>query len=166
VCSSRIVRGCSPTRSVAADAHEAEASSWQTRTIWMAVGLALYALASLTFHRIELLAPEDAYQTAQLAVSKVLVFAVLSFVLYLCARNFLSHKHNAIIDRHRQNALMTYTALVDAAGDTPNREVILVQAAACIFSPQGTGYTRDSAPNPPSAQSVIEFMSRPLKSGE
>jgi hypothetical protein len=81
-------------------------------------------------------------------------------MLYLCAKNFISHKHNAIINRHRQNALLTYTALVEAAGDTPNREVILVQAAACIFSPQGTGYTSESIPPPPGAQSVIEFFTR------
>ena len=60
---------------------------------------------------------------------------------------------------------MTYKALVEAAGNTPNREVILVQAAACIFSPQGTGYTHDDLPHPPGAQSVVEFLTKPLKGG-
>lgn len=149
----------------AADQHESEAKRWQWTTVWIAVGLALYALLSTTFHKIPWLAPEDTYQAVQLAVSKVLVFAVISYVLYLAGRNFISHTHNTIINRHRQNALMTYKALVEAAGNTPNREVVLVQAAACIFSPQGTGYTHDNLPHPPGAQSVVEFLTKPLKGG-
>lgn len=149
-----------------AEHHENESATWQDRTIYVAIGLGLYAFLTLFFHRIPWLKPADGYQAIQLAVSKVLVFAVISYMLYLCARNMLSHKHNAIVDRHRQNALMTYKAIVEAAGDTPNREVILVQAAACIFSPQGTGYSHESAPQPPGAHSVVEFMTKPLKGGE
>lgn len=146
--------------------HDKQAGVWQNRTLWVATGLAIYAFATVTLHKIPWLAPRDTYDAIQLGISKILVFAVVSYVLYLCARNFLSHKHNAVVDRHRQNALMTYKAIVDAAGDTPNREVILVQAAACIFAPQGTGYTADTTPAPPGAQSVVEFATRPLKGGE
>jgi hypothetical protein len=146
-----------------ADKHDEEATKWQKRTIWVSVGLTLYALTTLFFHNFAWLKPADTYQAVHIAVSKVLVFAVISYMLYLFARIFLSHKHNSIIDRHRQNALMTYKALVEAAKDTPNKEIILVQAAACIFSPQGTGYTSDSMPQPPGAHSVVEFLSKPLK---
>jgi len=149
----------------AADQHEAEATRWQWRTVVVAIGLALYALLSITFHKIPWLMPGDSYQSVQLAVSKVLVFTVISYLLYLAGRIFISHKHNAIINRHRQNALLTYTALVDAAGNTPNREVILVQAAACIFSPQGTGYTHENLPQSPGVQSVVEFLTKPMKGG-
>ena len=131
----------------------------------VSVGLGAFSLASLYLHKLPWLEPSSAYDTLQIGVSKVLIFAVISYMLYLCARNFMSHKHNAIVDRHRQNALMTYKALVDAAGDTPNREVILVQAAACIFGPQGTGYTHDTIPPPPGAQSVVEFLSKPVRTG-
>ncbi len=149
-----------------ADQHDKEADKWRDRTVWIAVGLALYSAATIFLHKIPILVPANNYDMVQLAVSKILVFTVISFVLYLSARNFLSHKHNAIVDRHRQNALMTYRALVEAAGDTPNREVILVQAAACIFGAQGTGYTHDSTPQPPGAKSVIEFMTQPLRGGD
>jgi len=148
-----------------AENHEKEASRWQKYTICVAIGLGVYSLASLFIHKVPGLDPTSTYQAVQIGVSKVLVFTVISYMLYLCARVFLSHKHNAIVDRHRQNALMTYKALVDAAGDTPNREVILVQAGACIFSPQATGYSHESVPPPPGAHSVVEFLSKPLKSG-
>ena len=138
--------------------HADEATKWQKRTIWVGVVLAFYALGTLFLHKWPFLKPETVYETAQLAVSKMLVFAVISYMLYLCAKNFLSHKHNAIVNKHRQNALLTYTALVEAAGNTPNREVILNHAAACIFSPQSTGYVGDSGPLAPSAKSVVELF--------
>ncbi len=145
-----------------ASKHEEQTNKWRKYTIRMAIGLGIYAFLSLFLHHVPGLDPENTYQTIQVAVSKILMFTVISYMLYLCARNFMSHKHNAIVDRHRQNALMTYTALVDAAGDTPNKEVILVQAAACIFAPQHTGYGGDSIPQQPGAKSVVEFLSKPL----
>ena len=65
-------------------------------------------------------------------------------MLFLCARNFLSHKHNAIVNKHRQNALLTFNALVDAAKSEDRRDVVLTYAASCIFSPQDTGYAKSS----------------------
>ena len=146
-----------------ADEHEEQALKWKRATIWLSIGLGIYALLSMLIHKVAWLDPINSYQAAQLAISKVLIFGVISFMMYLCAKIFISHKHNAIINRHRQNALLTYRSLIEAAGDTPNKEVILVQAAACIFGPQGTGYTSDSIPPPPGAQSVVEFLSRQVK---
>jgi hypothetical protein len=86
-------------------------------------------------------------------------------MLFLSARNFLNHKHNAIVNRHRQNALMTHRALIEAAGDHGIREAIMVQAAGCIFSPQNTGYTGGgSSGENPSPKSVVELLSRAGKS--
>ena len=125
--------------------HDKEAAKWQTRTVGTAIGLGAYALVSAFAHKWEWLAPVDTYQAFQLGLSKVLIFAVLAYMLLLCARNFLSHKHNAIVNKHRQNALLTFNALVDAAGNDERRDVILTYAAACIFSPQETGYTKAGA---------------------
>jgi hypothetical protein len=65
-------------------------------------------------------------------------------MLLLFSRNYLAHKHNSIVNKHRQNALLTFKAIVDAAGTEERRDVILTYAAACIFSPQETGYTKPS----------------------
>lgn len=147
-----------------ADSHEIKAEKWKTHLVWTSVVLGAYAVLSILIHKVPFLTPDTTFEAAQLVVSKVLVFTVISYYLYLSARNYLSHKHNSIVDRHRQNALMTYQALVDAAGNTPNREVLLVQAGACIFGPQTTGYARESTgAQQPGAQSVVEFMSQPLK---
>jgi len=141
--------------------HEKQASKWRNATISISIGLAVYSFASIFFHKVPWIAPSNTYETVQIAVSKVLVFGVISYMLYLCARNFLSHKHNSIVNRHRQNALMTYKALVDAAGETANRDVVLNQAAVCIFGAQTTGYTSSGDAQGPSAKTVVELLRRP-----
>jgi hypothetical protein len=148
----------------ASNNHDVQANQWRTATIWVAIGLTAYAVFTLFFHKIPFMRPSSMYETVQIALSKILVFAVISYMLYLTAKNFLSHKHNSIVNKHRQNALMTYKALVDAAGDTPNRELILNHAAACIFTPQCTGYSSESGIQSPSAKSVVELLTKPLTS--
>jgi hypothetical protein len=146
----------------AAEYHATEAQNWKILTYKLAASLGGYAILSLFLHKWEILAPRNTYDAVQLTVSKALLFAVLSFVLYLAARNFLSHQHNAIVNRHRQNALLTYKTIADAAGDSPNRDVILTHAAACVYSPQPTGYSSDGAGSGPGVKSVVEMLTRPM----
>jgi len=145
-----------------ADRHDSEAETWRKRTVNLAIAVGVYAALSIFLHKIPFLTPTSNYETIQLAISKILVFSVLSYMLFLSARNFLNHKHNAIVNRHRQNALMTHRALVEAASDHGIREAIMVQAASCIFSPQNTGYTGggSSGGDTSSPKSVVELLSK------
>ena len=127
-------------------AHDTQANSWQNATIAAAGVLVIYAALSALAHKWGWLSPTNAYETVQLAMSKLLIFIVLAYILVLSARNFLAHKHNSIVNKHRQNALLTFNALADAAGSQENRDIVLTHASACIFSPQDTGYGRSGAP--------------------
>ena len=150
-----------------ADRHESQSETWRVRTTRIAVALGAYAALSVFLHKIPYLAPTSTYETLQLAISKVLVFTVLAYMLFLSARNFLNHKHNSIVNRHRQNALMTHRALIEAASDSGIREAIMVQAASCIFSPQNTGYANGtSGSDGSSPKSVVELLSRSSTKGE
>lgn len=142
----------------AADSHDTEAEQWRTRLTGFAWAAGAFAFLSLFIHRIPWLEPKSAYDAIQIGVSKLLIFGVLSFLLYLAARNFTSHRHNAVVNRHRHQALLTYQALVAAAGDSANRDIVLAHAAACIFSPQATGYSEEARQGSPSAKSVVELM--------
>lgn len=148
-----------------ADRNETDAETWRDRTIKVAWLLGSYSVLSIFIHKIPWLAPVNTFDTVQMAVSKVLIFAVISFILYLSTRNFLSHKHNAVVNRHRQNALMTYKALVEAAGKKQQAsDAVLVHAASCIYAPQPTGYT-GGASDVQGAKSVIELLSKPISPG-
>lgn len=147
-----------------ADENIIQANEWRSTTIKLAWGLGIYSFSSLFLHKIPGLAPLSTYDAVQLATSKILIFSVISFVLFLSTKNFLSHKHNATVNRHRQNALMTYKSLVEAAGDKQQAsDAILIHAAACIYSPQPTGYT-NSGSDMQGAKSVVELLSKPISS--
>jgi hypothetical protein len=150
----------------AAQDHEGDATKWQNATIVLACVLGIYAILTIFLHKIPWIAPANLYETIQLAISKVLIFAVLSYVLYISTKNYLAQKHNAVINKHRQNALMTYEALVDAAKDIANKEVILTHASACIFAPQPTGYTSNANSDGPVAKSAVELLSTTMRAGK
>ncbi len=142
------------------ESHKKSSTGWLWGTLISAILMVAYAVSSIWLHKWIL--PSNTHENVQLGVSKVLVFAVLSYSLYLCAKNFLVHKHNQIVNRHRQNALMTYRTIADAAADDSNKDVVIVQAAMCIYSPQPTGYTKQAGDNTPSTKSVIELLTKPF----
>jgi hypothetical protein len=144
-------------------AHEDQAKRWQWNTIYVAIGLGVYAVISATAHKWSFLTPAGPYDAFQLGLSKILIFGVIAYMLFLSARNFLAHKHNAIVNRHRYNALLTFTALSDAARGPENRDIVLTHAAACIFAPQETGYTKGHS-QPESVASVVQALPRLLAS--
>jgi len=144
--------------------HNTQAEVWQKRLFQSAGLLALYAVATLFIHKISWFTPTNTYETVQLALSKVLIFGVLSFVVFLCARNYSAHKHNSVVNKHRQNGLMTFKALVDAAMTKESKDVILNHAASSIFAPQSTGYGGDATSDGASSKSVVELVGSAVSS--
>ena len=96
----------------------------------------------------------------QLISSKFLIFAVLGYLLLMAARNYTTHKHNSVVNRHRQNALLTYRALVEASAGKGTEDIILAHAASCIFSPQETGFSHGKGDSSSGSKSVLELMTK------
>lgn len=144
------------------DHHNNESEKWKKYSVRLAIGLGAFAIASLFVHKIPFLKPDGVYDAIQLSLSKVLIFSVMAYMLFLSAKNFLNHKHNAIVNKHRQNALMTHSALVESSGDDGVRDAVLLQASSCIFSPQPTGYTSGSDNELSNQKSMVEILSRPV----
>lgn len=142
--------------------HNQEASKWQDYAVYLAIGLGIFSIISLFLHKIPVLKPENTYEAVQLSISKFLIFSVIAYMMFLSAKNFLNHKHNAIVNKHRQNALMTHSALVEASGDLGVRDAVLLQASSCIFSPQSTGYASGNDSDVSNQKSMVEIFSRPL----
>ena len=145
------------------DFHSKRAKNWKIATFICIGVLAFYS--GMTLIGYNWFAPNggDIRHEIQLIVGKVLLFAVLSSGAFLSARNFLSHTHNAIVNKHRQNALVTFKALVDASEDEANRDVILTHASACIFSPQNTGYTKSDGQLSTIDPTVVGMISKIMK---
>ncbi|MEW5249921.1 hypothetical protein [Microbulbifer discodermiae] len=145
------------------EGHDSQAASWRTGVFVVASLFATFAITSIFLHKWTWLAPTTTFETAQLVTSKLVIFGVLAYLLIISVRNYLNHKHNSIVNKHRQNALMTYKAMVEATDDAGSREAILIQAAACIYNPQATGYaSAGSDAAAVSGKSMVEILSKPV----
>lgn len=125
------------------DEHNEKAKSWLRYTIKVSILLVIFAGVSAFLHKIPWLEPQNTYETVQLAISKILMFGVIAYMLLLSARTYSAHQHNVVVNKHRQNALLTYKALVEASSEeSGSRDIVLGHAAACIFAPQDTGFSK------------------------
>lgn len=119
---------------------------WGFLVFILSILLASLSISYVHYYESISLITEDPYAAIQIIVSKVIIFAIITYLLILSVRNFLAHRHNIVINRHRQNALLTYNALVDATSSSSANDIVLSYAASCIFAPQETGYSKhDSA---------------------
>ena len=138
--------------------HDTQADTWKDYTRNWAGVLIAYGIVSFFLHKIPWIAPSGTPEAIIFVASKVLIFAVLTYMLILSARNFLSHKHNSVVNKHRQNALMTFNALVNASQGKETQDIVLSHASACIFSPQDTGYTKHGGSNSSQIPNVVDLI--------
>lgn len=148
-----------------AQSQETLADKWLTYTYRFAAALGGFAILSLFLHKIEWIRPTTNSEMFQLITSKVLIFTVLGYMLIMAARNYTTHKHNAVVNRHRQNALLTYRALVTAAENTGTQDIVLAHAASCIFSPQETGFAHGKSDSGVASKSVLELLTKSASKG-
>ncbi len=142
------------------EAQDALAAQWLLYTYRFAMAVGGFAVLSLVLHKLPWIRPENPTEAFQLITSKVLIFAVLGFLLVLAAKNYATHKHNSVINKHRQNALLTYRALVEAAAGEGTEDIVLAHAAACIFSPQETGFSQSRGDGSSGSKSVLELFTK------
>jgi hypothetical protein len=74
------------------------------------------------------------------------------------------HRHNAVVNKHRQNALLTYRALVEAGSEGGTRDIVLTHAASCIFAPQDTGFTKSDSDGGNATANFIDAVPKVVSS--
>ena len=76
--------------------------------------------------------------------NRALIVAVLSYGMFFCTKNYLAHRHNAVLSSHRLAALHAYTFLDDHMDNekTDSRSIILTRVAQNIFDSQDSGFIR------------------------
>ena len=122
--------------------HKRQAGYWLAATI-----LSLVALGCTGYWT--LLNPIDFGDNisliAQAIFGRAIIFGALGSAIFMCARNYRSHRHNAVVNKHRENALKTYQAFLKEADefkDPATKAIVLDYAAKCIYAPQETGYDK------------------------
>lgn len=123
-----------------ADRQEAASTKWLGATIGFALLALVLAIYSIWYYSTRDASPALGL-ALQLAVAKILAFSVLSFGFVWSAKIYRAHRHNFVVNRHRQNALSTFEAFVNAAqGDEETKNAVLLRATEAIFSPSASGY--------------------------
>ena len=93
----------------------------------------------------------------QLSIPKIFLASLLYFGMVWAARNYAACRHNQVVNEHRLNALRTFQEFVTGAADQRIKDAILLQASACVFNPQVSGYLKDQSV-PQEHNSVVEIV--------
>tara|TARA_B110001450_G_C17600688_1_gene472869 strand:+ start:74 stop:1084 length:1011 start_codon:yes stop_codon:yes gene_type:complete len=141
--------------------HETESKKWLKYTTWILIGIAVSAIG-LAF--IGLLFKEQ-NEIIQFTITKIVVLSALFYALALTNRNYKAHKHNGILNKHRQNALTTFETFSNAASDDQTKNAILLETTHSIFSNQQTGYLKKDGDGE-SSNKIIEIIKSATSKGE
>jgi len=127
-----------------ADRHDTSAGTWLKATVSLALLTVLIGVGLLIIY-FRVVTSLNSGQSLQLAISKIVIFSVLITATLWAGRTYRGQRHNAVVNRHRQNALTTFQTFAKAAGDNETKNAVLLQATQCIFAPQQTGYISGEA---------------------
>lgn len=120
--------------------HERKGNHWLTSTIVIGIINVAYGFFIAFYYSDFMSLNLSTSQIIQSAISKLIVFSILSFSMLWSSRNYRAHRNGHIVNRHRQNALSTFETFVKATEDQQTKNAVLLNAAECIFSPQSSGY--------------------------
>lgn len=143
------------------ESHEAAGRNWFGATV--VLGLLTAAYAAINLITIDLDASRTVANSIQLGGAKLVGLAVLLLALRWTARNYRVHRHNFVVNKHRQNALSTFEAFVSASDDDATKNAVLLRSTESIFSPGSTGYGGAEAERSPTRQ-VVEILRGASKS--
>ena len=133
--------------------HRKSSKVWLVATGIIGIITILFAWFSL--HNVT--SSDSTYQIIRFTVSRILIISILSYALVWSGKNYSAHKHNEVINKHRQNALSTFETFVKATDDQETKNAVLLQATHCIFTPQRSGYLgKDSEPS--STNRFVEIL--------
>lgn len=142
-----------------AEDHKKAARGWLAATGVLGVLTALLTLVNYR-HALGLTEPVAVSIALQIAVAKVLALSVALGATVWCGKIYRSHRHNFVVNRHRQNALSSFEAFASATDDATTKNAVLIQATQSIFAPQPSGYiSGDDAPAHPQILELIRGVS-------
>jgi hypothetical protein len=131
-----------------ADNHENAAKQWLIGTIAIGVVTLIAAIASWIFFAWRL-KDLNATQNVQLTVSKIIILSIMFSATIWAGKTYRAHRHNAVVNRHRQNALSTFKAFVEATTDEPTK-------MPCCFRPHSASLLHNRLVTSPQAIQTLE----------
>ncbi len=143
--------------------HQKQASFWFKCTIGILIGI-MFSAIGLAF--VGQYFVTNNAEVLQFTITKIIVLSAMFYGLALTNRNYKAHKHNSILNKHRQNALTTFETFSKAAGsDLQTKNAVLIETTHSIFSNQQTGYMKNDNESD-SQNKIIEIVKGVASKGE
>jgi len=117
------------------------------------LGLAAYSIYYYASRQID----SSTAQSIQMGIAKLITFSILYFGLVWTSRNYRAHRHNFVINQHRQNALNTFESFVEGTSDDHTKNAVLIKSTEAVFSPIVTGYLTKE-PEPQGGTQILEVF--------
>lgn len=133
-----------------ANEHNDSSRKWLKTTISLSSLTLSFAVGSLILYYSKI-ATWSLSQNIQLTIAKLIIISVLFAATVWAGNMYKAHRHNYVINKHRQNALSTFETFIKSSNDNQTKNAVLIQTTQCIFSPQHTGYSigeQDTSSNP------------------
>ena len=145
-----------------ADEHKKLSENWLKRTVVVLIAITLLGIGLLFIKPSD----EGTHFLIHFTVTKIVILTVMFYALAICTRNYKAHKHNSILNKHRQNALNTFETFSKAAGtDLQTKNAVLLEATHTIFSNQQTGYINTDGESD-SPNKIIEIIKSSTSKGQ
>lgn len=120
---------------------------WGILVYLITTGIVIYLIWDVT----PTIQNSNLYQIVQYSLLKVVIFSILYYLLIFIMKNYNAHRHNFIVNKHKQNALSTFETFVGSTTSTEIKDAVLLQTTQSIFSNQISGYLKneseDNSPN-------------------
>lgn len=136
--------------------HDAAAKKWLKATIYSSITILTVSIAFMVVYLFELIEVSSVH-VVQIAITKIIFFSLLSYTILFCARNYRAHMHNAVANKHRNNALKTFDAFSRSANDEATKNAVLIRTTEAIFSLGNSGYG-DAKDSSKSTSHVFEIL--------
>lgn len=146
-----------------------QANSNQNVAKWWFIGGALAMILSIGLLAWVSNSIADAVKEAQsnqaiisLVISKLFMLAIVIFSLQMLMRNYFANMHQATLNRHRENALEVFEAMVKAGTSDETRDAILAFLAKAIFESGDTGFLpgKDMSKDAPDVLQMVRDVSK------
>ncbi len=99
----------------------------------------------------------DVPELIQLTTMKLVILGLLFTATLWCGRMYKAAKHQEAVNRHRANALKTFQAFIEAAGDPTTRDAVLMETTRSIFAITPSGYLGERDSSADSGSKIIEI---------
>jgi len=91
-------------------------------------------------------------------IPKFSILGMLIFIDFMLISVYQAERHNAVVNKHRANALNTFETMTAATLTQDVKDAVTLTAAGAIYAPQDTGYSKKTASARNSAADILSAI--------